>query len=282
MNKILAVTLLALLGTGCATTSNYTYQDYRSEAFNIARAGGLYQDIKDTEVPADSIGSLTETMLKVGFVGSGYMKPELGFSNWQTMGLNLFAEATVPDSHGQRNSVMAWMPESAASSTKSAQRVLVDQMMAGIQAALESMGATHEILQDQELYRGTEVTILFVKDSWNCPKWAPGKLSSTCRVRFRIQRPTLQNVPSFTASSDGQHYAFTSGHRRHYNRVSLRISDESRVPQDELYATISKHLPEWVYLYLAPGTTIIQTGERIEFPYILNQGEAKLFVIPKT
>lgn len=281
MKKILAVTLLALLGTGCATTTSYTYQDHRSEAFNIARAGGLREDIRDTEVPADSIGSVTETMLKVGFIGSGYMKPVLGMSNWQTMGLNVVAETAGLASHGQRNSIMAWMPESAESSPESAQKALVSHMKTGIQTALDGMGATHEVILEQDLRPGIEVTILFVNDSWNCPKWAPGQLSSTCRAQFRIQRPTLKTAPSFVTSSDEQHYSFESDHKRHYNRMNLLISDQSSVPQDELYATISKNLPEWVYLYLAPGKVINEASQPVDFPYILNQGEAKLFVIPE-
>lgn len=107
MKKVIALATLALLGSGCATNTPYTYQEHRSEAFNIARASGLHKDIKDTEVPTDAIGSATETMLKVGFVGGGYMKPALGMTNWQTMGLNLLAETTGLDTHGQRNSSSA-------------------------------------------------------------------------------------------------------------------------------------------------------------------------------
>ncbi|MFC6674298.1 hypothetical protein [Marinobacterium aestuariivivens] len=80
MKKLLTVATLLSTATlfGCATsTSTTTYNDNRSEAYNIAQAGGLVTDIRDTEVPADSIGSITESMLKVGFVGAGYLSPSL-------------------------------------------------------------------------------------------------------------------------------------------------------------------------------------------------------------
>lgn len=281
MKKVIAFAALALLGTGCATNTPYTYQEHRSEAFNIARAGGLHKDIRDTEVPADAIGSVTETMLKVGFVGAGYMKPALGMTNWQTMGLNLLAESTGLDTHGQRNSLLAWMPDNVASNTEDAQKALIDLLDESIQATLDEAGAEYERILEMEIGPGIEVTYLYVKDEWSCPEWSPGKLKTTCRIQFRVQPPKSGVAPTFTATTEGQHHLFRSGHNRHYNRIDLLTSDASSVPENELYASISRNLPKWVYFYLAPSKVNTEDSGVIEFPYILNGGEAKLFVIPK-
>lgn len=278
-------TLATLLATtmlfGCASTSTtpYTYSEQRSEAYNIAQAGGLVTDIQDTRVPADKVGSVTESMLKVGFVGAGYASPQLGMTNWQTAGVNLLDEMLQPDSHGARNSLMAWMPLNEVTSTKDAQTRLLSHVKVSVAAAMDEVGAEYETIFD----KNGKLVIQFVKSEWNCPAFVSGEtsLEDLCRVRAQIFEPRKAAAPAFIAGTEEQRYIFSSGHGRNYQRLNLLVSDASDVPEDEIYATLSKNLPEWVYLYLAPGKVVMEGGEAIDFPYILNGGEAEVFVIPE-
>ena len=43
-------------------------------------------------------------------------------------------------------------------------------------------------------------------------------------------------------------------------------------------ALISKYLPEWTFIYVAPKDLLDDDGEPIEYPYILNQGQTHYFV----
>lgn len=279
------LTLATLLTTaslfGCASTSTapVTYMENQSEAYNIAHAGGLVTDIEDTKVPADKVGSITESMLKVGFVGAGYVNPQLGMTNWQTAGVNLLDEMLQPDSHGARNSLMAWMPLSEAGSTEDAQTRLLSHVKVSITAAMDEVGASYETIFDKD----GKLVIQFIKSEWNCPEYVSGKteLDDLCRVRAQIFEPRKATSPAFIAGTQEQRYIFSSGHGRKYQSLNLLISDNSTVPEDEIYATISKNLPEWTYLYFAPGKVSMDNGETIDFPYILNNGEAKVFVIPE-
>lgn len=283
MKKLLSIaTLLATSSLfGCASTSTTptAYMENHSEAYNIAHAGGLITDIQDTKVPADKLGSITESMLKVGFVGAGYVNPQLGMTNWQTAGIHLLGEMLEPDSHGARNSLMAWMPLSEASSTEDAQNQLLSHVKVSIAAAMDEVGASYETIFDKD----GKLVIQFIKNEWNCPEYVSGKtkLDDLCRVRAHVFEPRQAAAPAFIAGAQEQRYIFSSGHGRKYQRLNLLVSDDSNVPEDEVYATISKHLPSWTYLYLAPGNVSMDDDQVIDFPYILNNGEAKVFVIPE-
>ncbi|EGK1921762.1 hypothetical protein IOP19_004770 [Salmonella enterica] len=37
----------------------------------------------------------------------------------------------------------------------------------------------------------------------------------------------------------------------------------------------------WAYLYLAPKSVELDNGEKVAFPYLLDQGKAELFVYPE-
>lgn len=284
MSKFRTLATLATLLTtaslfGCASTST-AYMENHSEAYNIAHAGGLVTDIKDTKVPADKVGSITESMLKGGFVGAGYASPRLGMTNWQTAGIHLLGEMLQPDSHGARNSLMAWMPLSEAGSTEDARAQLLSHVKVAIAAAMDEVGATYGTIFEKD----GRLVVQFIKSEWNCPEYVRGKtkLGDLCRVRAQIFKPRKAASPAFIAGIQEQRYIFSSGHGRKFQRLNLLISDDSNVPEDELYAIISKNLPEWAYLYLAPGKVRMGSGETIDFPYILNNGEAKVFVIPES
>lgn len=177
--------------------------------------------------------------------------------------------------------MLAWMSDNVASNRENAQKALIALLDESIQETLDQVGAEYERILEMKIGPGIEVTYLYVKDEWSCPEWSPGQLKTTCRIQFRVQPPKTGAAPTFTATTEGQHYLFQSGHNRHYNRIDLLTSDASSVPENELYASISQNLPEWVYFYLAPGKVKTEDSEVIEFPYILNEGEAKLFVSPQ-
>lgn len=285
MKKLFLVSALlaSMTLTGCASMSApYEYQESHSEAYNIARAGGLIQDIEDTEVPANKIGSITESMANVGFVGAGYMKPQLGMTSWQTMGVNALSILSEPDSHGARNSMIAWMPVDEADSTQAAQQEFLSHVKVAASDALTDMGATHETIYN----RNGTVVIHFINDDWQCPAYEKGvtDLEDLCRVRFKVYEPRTAPAPTFIADTNtaDERYVFSSGHGRKYHRLNLLVSDNSSVPESELYANISKSMPDWSYLYLAPGKVKTGEGEVVEYPYVLNQGEAKLFLVPKS
>ncbi|MGK4305287.1 hypothetical protein ACSMFS_15895 [Shewanella xiamenensis] len=84
-------------------------------------------------------------------------------------------------------------------------------------------------------------------------------------------------APDFVSGVQGAAYAFTSGHETVYNFVNVGNGTASHAPQQTIYAAISKQLPTWAYLYLAPKSVGLENGDKVAFPYLLEQGKPEFF-----
>ncbi|AYM88973.1 hypothetical protein [Pseudoalteromonas agarivorans] len=278
--KTLAAFLAVSALSGCATsTTPMEYMNNHSEAYNIAHAGGLVTDIKDTYVPADSVGSITESMLNLGFVAGGYGSPQLGMTNWQTAGVHLLGNLLEPDSHGARNSLIAWMPASEASSTEEAQEKFLSHVKVSIEKVMVELGLKHETIYDQN----GKLSIYFIKDEWNCPEYSHGitDISDLCEVSVETYEPYKAISPSFISGIESESYIFSPNDGRDFHNLNLITNKKSSVPEDEIYTSISEELSSWTYIYIAPKKVKMKNGETINYPYILNKGQKKLFITPK-
>ncbi|PPC77821.1 hypothetical protein C4K68_08550 [Pokkaliibacter plantistimulans] len=271
------VTLTAAL-SGCASTGSYEYKTNHSRAYNIAEAGGLVTGIQDASVPRDTLERLTDTKtFGAAYVLSGYMSPKLGMTDWQGGLINLANWAIGPKQHGSRNSLIAWMPEEEASSTTDAQAKLLSHVKVSIEESLSSLGADYALLYE----KGGDFTYHFYKQEWKCPKWKDGisKISDMCSIRVRVIEPRKSSSPAFLSPAKTS-YAFTSGGATQYNRINISNGSNSVVPQQIIYAEISKKLPTWVYLYLSPNSVQMEDGNKVNIPYLLEAGKPELFIYP--
>lgn len=285
MKKALITTVALAVAalSGCASTSSYeptAYKTNHSRAYNIAEAGGLVTGIQDASVPRDKLERLTDTKtFGAAYVLSGYMSPQLGMTDWQGGVVNLVNWVSGPKQHGARNSLIAWMPANEAVSPADAQGKLLSHVKVSIESALTDLGADFTLLYDQD----GELTYQFYKSEWDCPTWVNGKskVSDMCSVKVKITEPRTGTAPSFVSGAQGAAYAFTSGHETQYNYVNVGNGAASHAPQQAIYAAISKQLPAWAYLYLAPKAVKLENGDKVAFPYLLEQGKPELFVYPQ-
>lgn len=52
----------------------------------------------------------------------------------------------------------------------------------------------------------------------------------------------------------------------------------SHAPQQAIYAAISKQLPAWAYLYLAPKSVELDNGEKVAFlTFLIREKQSYLF-----
>lgn len=285
MKKALIITVAMAVAalSGCASNSSYqptAYKTNHSRAYNIARAGALVTGIQDAAVPRDKLDRLTDTKtFGAAYVLSGYMSPQLGLTDWQGGLVTLANWAIGPKKHGARNSLIAWMPAKEAIATTAAQGKLISHVKVSVEAALTGLGADFTLLYDQD----GKLTYHFYKSEWNCPTWVNGtsKVADMCSVKVKIIAPRTGTAPNFISGAQGAAYAFTSGHETEYNYVNVANGAASHAPQQVIYAAISKQLPAWAYLYLAPKSVQLESGDKVAFPYLLEQGKPKFFVYPK-
>lgn len=285
MKKALITTVALAVAalSGCASTSSYkppAYKTNHSRAYNIAEAGGLVTGIQDAYVPRDKLERLTDTKtFGAAYALSGYISPRFGMTALQGGLVNLVNWAIGPKQHGARNSLIAWMPANEADSLESAQAKFLSHVKFSIESALTNLGANFTLLYDKD----GRLIYHFYKNKWGCPTWVNGqsKVSDMCSVDVKIVKPSIGEAPDFVSGVQGTAYAFTSGHATEYNFVNISNGKASHAPQQAIYAAISKQLPAWAYLYLAPRSVKLENGNQVAFPYLLGQGKAELFVYPK-
>lgn len=282
MNKSAFIALLvAATLTGCAAGPK-KYNEAHSEAYNIAQAGGLIQGIRDTPVPADQLNSLSDLALDGGWIASGFFNPNLGMSGLQGLGLHALSVAFEPEKQGARNSLIAWMPKSMAATPYEARDVLREQVKKTVAKTMEELGATSRVAIDRiDSHNQGTIVIVFEKPEWNCTDETE---KHVCMVRAVIYPPREGNAPDFIADKESSAYRFTANHAYKYNRFELHTVKNSvtEAPEAEIITALSKNLPEWVYLYTAPNQVAFKGGgEKIAFPFMLNQGAMKLFVTPE-
>lgn len=286
MNKALMATTALCLTTlsGCAITKDQyeapSYKNNHSRAYNIAEAGGLITGIADTKVPRDNLERMTDTKaFGAAYVMSGYISPRMGsFSNWQGGALNAANWAFGPKQHGARNSLIAWMPATEAVSELDAQTKLLSHVKIAVESALADLGATFEVT----LNKGGQFSYIYHSKEWGCPTWLNGgrELSNMCQIDIKVVEPRRGTAPGFITGVQGAGYSFTSGDGTEFNYLNVINGATSHAPEQAVYSKISEKLPAWAFLYLAPKKVKMGNGEKIQFPYLLEQGKPELFVFP--
>ncbi|MCA0762409.1 hypothetical protein [Vibrio vulnificus] len=275
MNKLIYLSIATCLAiTGCASTSEpVVYDSSHSRAYNIAQAGGLY-DVKDKKVLRADYESLSfagnaaaNTLLFTSSAG-------LGMSLSEGFGIGLLTAALDNPDPAMRNSIMAWMPQSVAESTEQAQKLLLEQVTQAMSATLKelSVGFEKTSATDDET---TE--FYFYSNALGCPQYEQGMTNrDLCYMRAQIIEPYVHASPDFVESST-QAYTFSSNHKYRYHRFKVTPGKTATLPLEQIYASVSKKLPEWAYLYIASGN--LQFGEQsVTVPYLLEQGKPHLFI----
>lgn len=290
MKKQLTTAALGLLVglSGCATTPKpVAYQEKHSRAYNIAQAGGL-SEVKDQVVPrADfealqTAGNVTaDTLALTSSAGLG-----LGFG--PGFALALVNSAIAPKGTAERSSLVAWLPASAALNTRAALDAMFSHVKESAETTLAEMGAEFLLTSEQEVKRSGKTVLVAVygvmHDDWGCPKESPrakARRDDFCFLTARVVEPDLAPAPTFFPELGDPAFRFSSSHKAWYNTLEFRRSKTSTAPEDALYSNLSKNLPAWSFLYLAPKAVTLSTGEQIGFPYLLEQGRVELFVFPK-
>ncbi|WP_234813278.1 hypothetical protein [Candidatus Hamiltonella defensa] len=200
-------------------------------------------------------------------------------TSWKGGLLSLANWAIGPKQHGARNSLIAWMPSKEAVSPIDAQAKMLSHVKVSIESTLSGLGADFSLIYE----KNGNLRYHFYKDKWKCPTWVNGqsKIADMCSIRVRIVEPLTGSAPRFISGVKGPVYAFTSGHETQYNYIVVTNGTASHAPQKIIYTALSKQLPAWAYLYLAPKTVHLENGEKIKFPYLLEKGTPEFFVYPK-
>lgn len=273
-----SIFVLATALSGCVTMEQKaaSFDDSHSQAFNIARAGGLVTGISDKEIPKDAnTGAAESGIYNTASAAIAYANPTIGLSSAQSLSVSLLEIAIAPDSHGARSSVVAWMPISQAASAEAAQSKLIDILSKSISESLSK-----QELKFSKTRKKAEGTSFFIEDqSVKCQSIDKGS-AKACAIHLNVYKPSKVKTPEFINNGESESWAFTSSHGFFYNAMKMDVSKMSSINTLEIIKTSSSSLPEWVYIYSSPKDTYIDSSknQNNKYPMILSKGKELYFV----
>jgi hypothetical protein len=72
-------------------------------------------------------------------------------------------------------------------------------------------------------------------------------------------------------------YGFYAGRGSEYAKIRVEAPKEAKINKQQLFLKISRELPPWVFLFVAPEQ---QPDGRYSPPMVLDQGKPEFFVYP--
>ena len=271
LRQLLLSTVLIM--AGCAITPiASTPQD--SYALNIARAAGIDAKLKDTELPKDTVTDITDSSgFGFAMAASGYNAPIPGFSPSQMAGMNFAAWLLAPEADSARNSLIAWMPEGIAQN--SPKEILADLLLDAASQGVRDLGFTpvQEIAKGGTDKTGIGIYVTGRNDDI-CQDNQYGK--SNCWISFAIRDAELITPPPYVGEGQSKAWFFDPS-ANVYSRFVLPKNHPGFNELELLLAT-SKHLPEWIYFYVAPNKVFVGKEQPIKVPLLVQQGQIHYFV----
>lgn len=259
----------AMLG-GCASAplppAAYNAED--SFALNVMKAAGMSSNLKDQEVPADTITQLRNSAgYGLAQAGLGYATPIPGFTGGQMAGMNAAAWLFAPTALTARNSLFAWMPESTSRGAPVSD--LIHLMEKASTLAAEEMGYRVRVSYMQER---TVAVVLMTRDDEFC------RVEGQCAFSYGIREPEDQVEAASFVGLAGPSYFFDPAKRSPNFSLFTFTKAWSGINELEMLVRISKHMPDWFYFYVAPKQVQMSIDERVRVPMLVNRGELNFFV----
>ncbi|MDY0207817.1 MAG: hypothetical protein RBR82_14525 [Pseudomonas sp.] len=285
------VTIAALTLTGCAFDYTPKYYESDSYAYNTSYTGGVSTGLKDRTAPKGGIGNFTQTVeFGAAYTAAGFVAPALGLSGLASGGINLLDMLIDDGPDAGRSTTFAWMPLSQASSKEEAQKKMVSHVKQAMEKTFETMGLEYSKIEHKD---PSFIGFYVHNDELNCPKdvkwekWHTDYFfrpirTRACIVRASINMPMVATTPDvrMTNNPEEKSYRLVASQKKNFNAIHALSPKSSTLPENQIYTEISKNLPEWMFIYLAPKTVALADGSYVGFPYLLNQGKAHFFVYP--
>lgn len=278
MKKIIATSIatLALL-TGCATHTVNIDPKKNSEALQVARAATMWE-LRDQEIPQTEFDRLADsTAYNAAWATTMYFNPAMGFSSGSSLALALPGLLLSNKPKDSFSHVLAWMPKELAENSKEAQEKMDEILLDALIKTVADLGHK-DYITEKLRSRGRNITVISIDDErLNCAI----EKGFLCGLANRLNDPELRIAPHVLKKySDQPVYFFPL--KKTSSIVFLdRNADLPKQDQLEIITTYSKHLPDWIYLYIAPKTIYNSEGEQIAYPFMLHQGKTLLFVKPE-
>jgi hypothetical protein len=261
------------------------FQKDHSRAYNLAQAAGLY-DAKDYTLPKDQRdGLISDSWEATSNTLLFHSSHGLGLNWGSSIGLGVASLLLAPKGVMERDSVFGWVPVSQADNPEKAREVMSETLVAGIETALSRAEITYKVD-----YRNTPQSVLFthyvfsqvriIAPEQGCPSWEESgrMIEKTCYFYIAVFSPekTPRPIPEFIIRNQNG-YAFFANDPGEYSAILVNLPEGAQLDKTRLLATISRELPEWVFIFVASTK---QADGRYSAPLVLEQGKPNFFITP--
>lgn len=267
----------ALLGllSGCMTAP-VKYDTQASYAMNVARAANIDSDIKDSEVPQESMTSFSDSAAYgFAYAASGYNSPVTGFTPTSAAAMNLASWLLTPESKSARNHLIAWMPEEQTGDDP-VNRLAEILLEASNKAATELGYATEDIVVEKDGIKPKVIGVSLLKNDGEVCTTKEGP--TVCWMGFGVEKPRhIDHAPELVEFG-GKSYFFDPS--KAFRSYFMFPKENRGLDELELLLKTSQYTPEWVYFYAAPDKLRVGKEQPIKIPLVIHQGKAHYFVKP--
>ncbi|MFK4136135.1 hypothetical protein ACI2KR_28180 [Pseudomonas luteola] len=259
--KIASVLLTAAIMTGCASTSSEPTGSY---ARQVATAGGLR--LEDQKVPKAqydaALSSVTDAGLNTSVLASSH-----GFNmgGGAALGVGLAAWLFSPQAPEQRDAVIAFAPMSLGNKDQASDKFAKMVGEAYKKAFEEMEGFEASRVGFQDMF-GKRYLVAGVGPG--CTK-SPESPDRKCVFTAELKTPRVWRAPKVAYSDQQETYRFGA-------RDGVLFEDTydaDAFDKQAFLLNVSKHLPDWAYVYAAPV-------RKASPPMIFHKGEVHYFVVP--
>ncbi|ODN41390.1 hypothetical protein [Piscirickettsia litoralis] len=279
-----AVTIAALAASyallnGCASMQSAAkYDSDHSRAYNLSTAAGLEQGIRDYDKPKTGTGSLANSgEYGAAFTATGFYIPYSGLSGLASGGLNLISWLVQPEDQYKHNNFFAWMPKGMATSEEDSLLKMKKIIRAALKKTFKDMGVDyHKRYEDEDVYE-----YYIYSKKYNCPTMEHQLLKNMCIVGVRVYEPYIQKAPLFlkTSNKGKKSYKYSVARNNSYNNIGFKRGDMGKISEVEFFEALSKNLPKWAFMYIAPNQFHLPSGKVVKAPYLLEHGKPLFYVI---
>ena len=260
--KIASVLLTAAIMNGCASTSSEPTGSY---ARQVATAGGLR--LEDQKVPKAqydaALSSVTDAGLNTSVLASSH-----GFNmgGGAALGVGLAAWLFSPQAPEQKDAVIAFAPMSLGNKDQASDKFakMVGEAYKKAFEEMEGFVASPVIYED---FLGKRYKVAGVGPG--CAKSAEAP-SRKCLFTAELETPKESEAPKVAVSNQREVYRFGA-------RDGVLFEDTydaDAFDKQTFLLNVSKHLPDWAYVYAAPV-------RKVSPPMIFHKGEVHYFVVPE-
>lgn len=262
-----------LFNSGCANKPA-SYNPNDSFALNAVKAAGISSELKDVEVPKDTVNGFTDSAaFGMAHAAAGYSAPIRGFSRSEMAGMNFAAWLLTPEAASARNSMFAWMPHDYSATTP--EEALADLLLEAATKAVKDLGfePIQEIAKNGADKSAIAVYLTNVNDE-TCQDNKFGK--SNCWIAFAIREAEKVKEAPAIVNRSGAHWFFSPASAA--RSFFMFPKDHPGFNELEVLLATSKHLPEWVYFYVAPKKVFVGKEQPVEAPMVVHRGKVHYFV----